>query len=379
MMVATCAVEQYDISSCTLEPVSDQVRTTVLKLLARPAQPSAWELLRAVEQEVGFKARWVLADVLFMLQGDKNLSSMHRAFVGSLLDSGDLNWALDNTEPPHKPFESAMDNLLRDSAVYRSSRAFQEMIDFMARFRKYSPYNNMLVRIQDPACSYFARAKDWQERFRRYIKEDENPMLILAPKSPVLMVYGLDQTDGVDPLPEELDRFAQFEGEDWKVNWLKRAVKNAELHYHIQVVFKRLSSTLAGYATTACPAGWKMRIVIHKENDLPSQFGVLCHELAHVLLGHLGSDQDNWWPSRIMLNTRAMEIEAESVAHLVTTRFGLNGSSARYISRYMNTDRVPVDVSVDTIARVTSRIESMARKRLPDRKSMDSHKARATG
>ena len=149
--MATCAVEQYDICACTLEPVSDQVRTTVLKLLARPAQPSAWELLRAVEQEVGFKARWVLADVLFTLQEDKNLSSLHRAFVGSLLGNGDLNGALQNTEPPHKPFESAMDNLLRDSAVYRSSRAFQEMIDFMARFRKYSPYNNICLLYTSPS------------------------------------------------------------------------------------------------------------------------------------------------------------------------------------------------------------------------------------
>jgi hypothetical protein len=45
-----------------------------------------------------------------------------------------------------------------------------------------------------------------------------------------------------------------------------------------------------------------------------SQFGTLCHELAHIYLGHLGTDREHWWPSRTDLDVRAVEIEAESSA-----------------------------------------------------------------
>jgi hypothetical protein len=27
----------------------------------------------------------------------------------------------------------------------------------------------------------------------------------------------------------------------------------------------------------------------------PSKYGTLCHELAHIYLGHLGADRDHWW------------------------------------------------------------------------------------
>jgi hypothetical protein len=68
-----------------------------------------------------------------------------------------------------------------------------------------------------------------------------------------------------------------------------------------------------------------MRIVIHEALDGPSRFGVLCRELAHIYLGHVGSDRDHWWPSRRELNHQTVEIEAESVAFLVTSRKRLTG------------------------------------------------------
>ena len=55
------------------------------------------------------------------------------------------------------------------------------MIEFMGQFRNYAPYNNMLVRIQNPTCRFYATAKDWAERFGRMVKEDARPMLILRP------------------------------------------------------------------------------------------------------------------------------------------------------------------------------------------------------
>jgi hypothetical protein len=251
--------------------------------------------------------------------------------------------------------------------VYKDSTQFHEMVVFMAKFRDYAPYNNMLVRVQNPTCGFYATERDWKDRFKRSLKEDAHPMLILAPMHPVMFVYALDQTEGTDPLPDELNKFGRFEGV-WTRDWLERTVYNAAVRDRIRVDFKTLSSTNAGFATLVRgSADWKMRIAIHTELDEPSQYGVLCHELAHIYLGPLGSDDDHWWPSRTDLNGRTVEIEAEATAFIVTTRLGLTGSSAAYVSRYLNDKPLPLSVSLDQVAKVASRIEQMADRKLRPR------------
>ncbi len=311
---------------------------------------------------------WELEPVLKALEIDPKLTHLQRSYLASVLETGDLSQALQGEEPPRKRIESTIDDLLRKSAVYRSSDTFQEMVSFMAKFRDYAPYNNMLVRTQNPSCGFYAKEKDWYYLFDRTLKEDARPMLILAPMHPVMLVYDLDQTEG-PPLPKELQDFAHFEGE-WNADWLNRAVENAARHYHIRVDFKTLSSTNAGFATIARGSGdWKMRIAIHDDLDDPSRFGVLYHELAHILSGHLGSDRDYWWPSRIDLSHHAIEIEAEAAAHIVTARYGLVGASADYISRHLTEGQPPKAIPLDTIAKVSGRIERMARETLPRRQS----------
>jgi hypothetical protein len=224
----------------------------------------------------------------------------------------------------------------------------------------------MLVRLQNPTCSFYATERDWYDRFGRNLTEDAHPMLILAPMHPVMMVYALDETEGKD-LPRELKTFATYQGE-WKPDWLLRTVQNAAVRDRIRVDFKLLSSTNAGFATLAHGTGkWKMRIAIHAQLDEPSQYGTLCHELAHIYLGHLGADRDHWWPSRTDLDGRALEIEAESTAFIVTSRLGLVGSSAAYVSRYLDGRPLPPSVSLDQVAKVASRIEQMSDRRLRPR------------
>lgn len=352
-----------------LDVLANGVEALLQELLTSRRSPSAWELVEEAEKRLSPKARLVIKDVLLRSCQDARLPHYFREYLGALFavneqDAKDgiseLDLALVGGTPPRRDAQTGIDSLIRQSKTYRSSAAFQEMISFMARFREYAPYNNMLVRLQNPSCSFYATEKDWEQRFGRNLKEDARPMMILAPMHPVLMVYELDQTEGPD-LPEEVDRFAKFDGE-WDVNFLDRTVENAAVRDRIRVDFKRLSSTNAGFATFARgDATYKMRIAIHEELDSPSRYGVLCHELAHIYLGHLGSDADYWWPSRINLDRHAVEIEAEAVAYLVTSRLGLQGASASYVSRHLPSGDIPVSTSLDLIAKVASRIEDMAR------------------
>ncbi len=328
-------------------------------LLEGPARPSAREVLKAAEREVSLRASEFFLGAVAALAYHPKLRAADRAYFRTMLDDGSAEVAVRGERVTDDEAVSTIDALLRQGALYRRSEAFREMIAFMGRFRDYAPYNVMLVRLQNPSCGFFATEKDWRDRHGRTLIEDALPMLILAPMHPVMLVYDVDQTTG-KPLPKELEAFGRFDG-PWNPRWLANMLENAERH-RIRVEFKTLSSTHAGWAMTApADARWKIRIVVHAGLDEPSRFGVLAHEMAHILLGHLGTDRDHWWPGRFNLHRGAAEVEAESVAHIVASRFGLTGSSAAYVAGYMGGETVPLGVSMDLIAKVAGKLEGMAR------------------
>ena len=94
--------------------------------------------------------------------------------------SDDLVDALRGEAAPKKEIASSIDSLLQKSNAYRGSAEFQDMVSFMGAFRDYAPFNNMLVRVQNPTCSFYATEPDREKRFERTLKEDARPMLILA-------------------------------------------------------------------------------------------------------------------------------------------------------------------------------------------------------
>lgn len=264
-----------------------RVKGVVLALLRAGFQPSPRQLLESVEREVEWLARWDLRDALGELAEDRALTTGCREYCRLVGQSPDLKEALAGSGAPEKEIVSTIDPRLRRTRAYRGRAEFEETVTFMARFKEYAPFNNMLVRLQSPECRYYATERDWRERFGRTPREDARPMLILAPRHPVLLVYDLEETSGRH-FPKESLELEELEGE-WHPQWLSRLGENAETHDRIKVDFKALSSTLAGHSTIAAgDRGHKMRIRIHDGLDEPGRFAVLCHELAHVYLGHFG-------------------------------------------------------------------------------------------
>lgn len=348
-------------------PEVESVMEVVREVLRKHAQPSAWELLAALDHKLGRKSRWAAGNAIRRLLDDSSLTRPQRNYLRDLLGSDDWENAMRGGERPARVVESTVDALLRESKTYRNSACFQEMVSFMADFRDYAPFNNMLVKIQNPSCSFFATQRDWHYRFGRRLKEDARPMLILAPMHPIMLVYDLDSTEGPS-LPRELQEFTKFEGE-WDPKMLLRTVTNASNRDLIRIDTVKLSSTNAGFATTSAgQGGMKMRIGLHDELDEPSRYGALLHELAHIYLGHLGGDRDGWWPSRGDLAGRAMEVEAEAVAYIVSRRAGLKGTSPHYVSRYLDGDGTLQALSLDLVAKVAGRLEEMGTSTLGKRR-----------
>ena len=226
-------------------------------------QGSPGELIRDLEEQVGWPARHILAGVLAALRAQKDLPGAERKFLNYTLNAGAVSEALAGEAGPNAEHQSSLDELFVRSRQYRRSRKFAEAVDFISRFRDYSPFNNMLVFLQNPLATYFATASHWHKAFGRTIKDEARGLVILAPRTPVLMVYDIADTEG-PPLPDKLQAFTQTSG-PFNPMILERTLKNAERDC-ILVERKAMGALRAGFATArAREDPWKMRVGLRQE------------------------------------------------------------------------------------------------------------------
>jgi len=167
-----------------------------LHLRLRSARPSALELLDHVEAELGPKSRWYVTQALRHIAHDPGEPADLRAFLSDLISSMEFTTTILGTNRRDQAAHSEFADLIQQGRDYRGTSQFREMVEFMAKFRDYSPFNNLLVWTQRPGCQLFLTRAKWHSKFKRRVTEDARPMVILAPRTPVLLVFDVDQTEG---------------------------------------------------------------------------------------------------------------------------------------------------------------------------------------
>ena len=101
------------------------------------------------------------------------------------------------------------------------------------------------------------------------------------------------------------------------------------------------------------------RINVNKNHDLPTQVCTVAHELGHIYLGHLGSDEKRRIKDRRSLASDQIELEAESVAYLLCKRTGIAPRSEPYLSAFVEQDR-PVDrIDIHAVMIATGAVETV--------------------
>ncbi len=321
--------------------------------------------MRELEQETGWRARHLLLEVLDQLRSDKTLPAAARKYLAYTLNAATVREALGEGAAPDAEHQSSLDELFARSRRFRQSTKFAEAVAFVARFREYSPFNNMLVYLQNPMATYFATARHWRKAFGRNVKEEARGMIILAPRTPVLLVYDIEDTEG-PALPRKLEVFAQAQGR-LEPAVLERTLENCARE-KICVERKAMGRLHGGFATARMnDTRWKMRVALREGLDEAGTYAALCHELAHIFLGHVGPDKDGWWPCRLNLTHAVTEIEAEAVAHIVCARAGLRTHAAEYLSSFVEDGDDLDAISLDLVSRTAGRIEDMGRRLLPPR------------
>jgi len=294
-----------------------------------------------------------------------------------------------------KTVKRSLDELFYNALCYRSTDSYGQLMNFVTRFRFYSPYNAMLLHVQKPGAQFVAPAYRWRDLYGRYIKAAAQPLVILQPMGPVMFVFDVSDTEpGPDArvLPRAVTN--PFEGLSGKINSYAYdvTVENAKRD-GIKITFSKEGSQSAGsirlqksqspekllfpigknknneIVFTQIPV--RYQIIVNENLNREAKYATIVHELAHLYCGHLGTPNEKWWPERRRLIYEIREFEAESVSYVVCKRLNIHTPSDSYLSSYLKKNNKIPNISPELILKVAGLIETMGKGLMKPRKEKE--------
>lgn len=286
-----------------------------------------------------------------------------------------------------------LDELFSLTNQYKTSKAYRNLLQFVTRFRSYSPFNAMLVHIQMPGAVFVAPPHRWLRDYGRRIGLGARPLVILQPMGPVMFVFDVSDTEPTEEarrLPREVEN--PFEVRHGYVGGsLELMIDNAKRDgiriterkegsqsagsirwvakgVHESQPFQRGVDKNRGPVYVGIPV--KYDLVINAGLSREARYATIVHELAHLYCGHLGTPKVQWWPDRRGLRCEIQEFEAESVAYLVCLRCGIDTSPEQYLSHYLDEQEWVPPISLERVMKAAGLIESMSRQRMKPRKPL---------
>lgn len=271
--------------------------------------------------------------------------------------------------------KSNLDELYSNVENFRDSESFQQMLDFVSKFRKLSPYNAFLLYQQRPGARYVLNVSQWQKLYKRKIKPNARPLIILVPFGPVDYVYDISDTyspeNGLNPslFDQSDDDFLASIIEPYKTSGYepRDEMNRLELSMRYQGILLEdkfnVGNDYAGqieiskdynpemfvpYKQTNIPIKANYILSIRDKAGCGEKFATAVHELGHLFCHHLSAIPQKAWIVR-NLDHVTEEFEAESVSYIVCTRYGVQTPSANYLSGYYAKNKTIPNISVETV------------------------------
>ncbi len=205
--------------------------------------------------------------------------------------------------------------------VYQSDR-YQQYLKTMSRFPSYSLNNCILIFQQKPEATLVAGYQAWRKKFERNVRKGEKGIRILAPirkkteedeKETIgfrtINVFDISQTAG-KPLPSYMDDRLEGTVEDYE-----EFLEQLEQISPVPVRFDEIRNKAHGYYSKK-----EKEIVLRTDMTQLQTVKTLVHEIAHA---HLHNEKQD----RKKLSRAQKEIEAESVAYILCSHYGLDTGS----------------------------------------------------
>lgn len=252
----------------------------------------------------------------------------------------------------------ALETLKQGIANVTTSERWREYLAVQAKFHEYSFNNALMILFQCPRATQVAGYKAWQ-KLGRQVRRGEVGMRIFAPcpfkklevnketgeetactvmRYRLVSVFDISQTDG-EPLPEPC---SSIQGDDAQ-GYIEDIVEVAKRlgARKVDIVPQDINGR---FYQTEC------RIVVNSRMSANQQVKTLIHETAHMILEHATAG----------LPYELAELEAESVAYVVTQHLGIDAGDFSF--GYIATWASGGDKAIEAIKRHGSRIQQAARR-----------------
>ncbi|MBQ7456521.1 MAG: hypothetical protein IJS54_02775 [Desulfovibrio sp.] len=285
-----------------------------------------------------------------------------------------------STESQEEKDRKALDDLFYEVGMFKSTKDYKKLFEFVKKFSNIAAYNAFLLYIQRPGCEFVETAKNWAKKFERTVKPGASPLVILRNFGPVDFVFDVSDTEGKSIPDEIINPFKVTKGEiDPDKQY--RLVDNLK-SYGIKLEGKEFGSQLAGQAMALTnktretfsytynkreiqyTVRYSFKILVNSKLSQKERFATIIHELGHIFCGHLGTIDEKIWKSRGSLSKNSMEFEAESITWLLCERFGIDNPSAEYLKGYLNKNNEIPSISIDTVLKSVGKIEGMMSRRI---------------
>lgn len=281
-----------------------------------------------------------------------------------------------NSEVPESKMDTIMNSLERGVHEIFTSEKYHIYLNTMSKFHNYSFNNTLLIAMQRPDATLVAGYQTWKKKFNRQVQRGEKGIKIIAP-APIKEKRRVEKVDeetqeiviGDDGQPETeiveriTPRFrvttvfdvSQTEGEplptlgttelEGNVVIYEDFMKGLEELSPVPFRFEDIGNGAKGYYS-------EKYIAIQRDMSNAQTMKTAVHETAHAIL----HDRDIMQENGVSKDRTTKEVEAESVAYVVCSHFGLDTSeySFSYIAGWSsNKEMSELRNSMDTI-RVTS-------------------------
>ncbi len=258
--------------------------------------------------------------------------------------------------------QSTIGDYLRRSRILAAPDRMIQFLRFMGRPDHYGAFNDFLVFLQRPGVTRVATTIQW-ERLKRRVRRNARPLLILAPRSPVLFVYDVGDTTGPAPTREaRLPSARRFTEDTLQLTMRNLAAMGVEvsLVHGDGPTTSRLVKGVWHSGDLFSPP--KLVIEILHPRDAAHGYQLLIQEVAHPFLGHLG-DEDGFGPDRRLIPEEVKALEADLVAYMACARAGLDqpGLGPMEAACVERADLLHL-VDVHLMVRVLGMLERLAKK-----------------
>lgn len=219
---------------------------------------------------------------------------------------------------------------------YFKSDTYKQYLLAMSKFHNYSPLNIQMILRQNPRASHVASFKKWKDEFSRSVNKGEKALRIFAPitvkkrdpktNEPLLdkdgkeitytsfklvPVFDVSQTDGKE-LPKPV---YELKGSYQDYGNLYKSAKEVSEANGVPISFSEDTKRAKGYYSPV-----SNEIVIKKGLSEQHTLKTIFHEMAHSDLHNLEKRAET------PFNLSTAELQAESVAFVVSSHYGLDTS-----------------------------------------------------